>query len=195
MHSQNRGAGWGPGNPRGPAILVLALMSLFVSRLSPQTIPAPAQPVRDVVCYVVVEESQSSEGDELFLRKMGVDPEAVKTFAPVSFSRRGGKFEAVVRGAFGYQARNPRRLASSGKLALYEVPLKIKSDPPPRPWKTARVSIDIAELSPSGGIVQPSVAAMDKAAAALKVTSGMAWIIEMRYSGKGRLNALVGLAR
>jgi hypothetical protein len=176
----------------------LCLVALAVSPLAAPLAGAPAkatQPARDIVCYVVMEEGQSSEGNSLFMRKMGVDPEALKTFAPARFSRSGGKFAATVKGDFAYQAESPTRVARSGRLALYEVPLRIKADPPPKPTKTVKVSLSLAELAKAGGIVQPAFMAMDKAAAAQKMSEGTAWIIEMSHSGKGKLKAVVGLAK
>jgi hypothetical protein len=180
---------------RSAAMFVSALWLLPVLGLSSQAAAVPQPRAREISCYVAMEEGASSEGNALFLQKMGVDPEAVKTFAPMRFSRAGGKFTATVQGAFAYQAETPRRISSSGTLALYEVPLKLKSDPPPKPETTVKVTILLSELSVAGGIVQPSIAAMGKAAAAKKMDSGTAWIIEMSYAGKGKLKALVGLAK
>jgi len=157
--------------------------------------PAPNVAPRDITCYVVMEEGNSSEGNSLYLRKMGVDPEAIKTFAPVRFSRAGGKFTTSVQGVFAYQAETPVQVDRSGRLGLYEVPLRLKADPPPAAAKTVTVTVLLWELAKSGGIVQPSVQAMDKAAASLKWTEGTAWIIEMSRAGKGKLKAVVGLAK
>jgi hypothetical protein len=159
----------------------------------------PSQPVRDTSCYVVMEEGASSEGNSLYLKKMGVDPEVVKTFAPVHFSRAGGaaggRFSATVQGSFAYQAESPTQVGRSGNLVLYEVPVRLKADPPPKAWKTVSVSIQLSELSGSSGLVQPSILAMDKASASQKMSSGTAWILDMSYSGKGKLKATVGLAK
>jgi hypothetical protein len=160
-----------------------------------KSVPAPSSAIRDITCYVVMEEGNSSEGNSLYLRKMGVDPEAVKTFAPVRFSRAERKFSTTVQGVFGYQAETPVLVDRSGRLGLYEVPLRLKADPPPVPAKTVTVTVLLSELATSGDIVQPAVNAMDKAAASQKMVAGTAWIIEMSYVGKGKLKAVVGLAK
>jgi hypothetical protein len=180
---------------RYDAAFVLASLAFSAFNIASQA-PVSAEPVvRDLSCYVVMEEGASSEGNSLYLQKMGVDPEAVKTFAPVRFSREGGKFTTTVQGAFGYQAQTPTRIARSGRLALFEVPVRIKADPPPKPWKTATVTVLLSDLAKAKGLVQPAVKAMDLAAAAQKMGSGTAWIMDMSYAGKGKLKATVGLAK
>jgi hypothetical protein len=181
---------------RYPVAFCLCLLAMALPGLAAAPVSASAaQPARDILCYVTMEEGQSAEGNSLFMRKMGVDPEAVKTFAPARFSRAMGKFSVRVQGSFAYQAESPTRVARSGRLALYEVPIRIKADPPPKAWKTVKVSLSLAELSKAGGLAQPAVMAMDKAAAAQKLSEGTAWIIEMSHAGKGKLKATVGLAK
>jgi hypothetical protein len=178
--------------------LAAALATIFTALSVPglQALPATPGPApRDITCYIVMEEGNSSEGNSLYLQKMGVDPEAIKTFAPVRFTRVGGKFSASVQGAFAYQAETPTKVDRSGRLGLYEVPLRLKADPPPAAAKTVTVTILLSDLAKSGDIVQPSIMAMDKAAASLKWTEGTAWIIEMSRAGKGKLKAVVGLAK
>lgn len=176
--------------------ICLSMPLLAFSAYSLSAAPAsPSQPPRALTCYVVMEEGGSAEGNSLFLKKMGVDPEAVKTFAPTRFSRVGGKFTAFAQGVFSYQAETPVLVDRSGRLALYEFPLRLKSDAPPNPEKTVTVTVLLSELAKSGGIVQPALKAMDKAAASLKWTEGTAWIIDMRRAGKGKLKAIVGLTK
>jgi hypothetical protein len=161
---------------------------------------APAKPgaqaaPRDITCYVVMQEGNSSEGNSLFLKKMGVEPEVLKSFAPSRFSRVGGKFSISVEGSFGYEAGTPVLIERSGKLALYELPLRLRADPPPAPAKTVTVTVLLSELAKSGALVQPAQKAMDKAAASLGWTKGIAWIIELRPAGSGKLKAIVGLVK
>jgi hypothetical protein len=153
------------------------------------------KPARAITCYIVTEEGSSSEGNSLFLRKMGVDPEALKSFAPSRFSRIQGKFSASVLGTFAYEAERPVLLERSGRLALYEVPVQLRSDTPPSAMKTVTVTVSLSDLRKSGGFVQPAFRAMDLAAASLRWMSGTAWIIEMKSSGPGKLSAVVGLTR
>jgi hypothetical protein len=177
---------------------IAAALGLMLTLTVLPLLAAPAdssRPIREIACYVVMQEGKSSEGNALYLKKMGVDPEAVKTFAPLRFTREGGKFTTTVQGAFAYQAESPTMVDRSGKVALYEIPLRLKADPPPKAEKTVKVTVSLSELSGAGGLVQPSIKAMDKAAAAQKMSSGTAWIIEMSRAGKGKLKATVGLAK
>jgi hypothetical protein len=159
-------------------------------------VPAMAQVVeRSLDCYVVVKEGSSSEGNSLFLQKMGIDPEALKSFAPTRFSRVGSRFSASVQGTFAYEAESPVLVERGGGLALYEVAVRLRSDPLPSPTKKVTVTLLVGDLARSGELVQPALRAMDLAAASVKWTSGSAWIIDMRTEGAGKLKAVVGLAR
>jgi hypothetical protein len=126
---------------------------------------------------------------------MGVDPEALKSFAPMRFFRVGSKFSASVQGSFAYEAESPVLIGRSGRLALYQVAVRIKSDPPPSPVKKVKVSLLLGDLAKSGDLVQPALRAMDLAAASLKWSDGTAWIIDMKPAGKGKLEAVVGLTK
>jgi hypothetical protein len=174
---------------RMPTLLAAAILAAAAT-------PAIAQAKeRALDCYVVVEEGSSSEGNSLFLQKMGVDPEALKSFAPTSFSRVGKKFSASVQGTFAYEADSPVLVERRGRIALYEVAVRLRSDPLPSPAKKVSVTLLIGDLAESGDLVQPALRAMDLAAASLKWTSGTAWIIDMRPAGAGKLKAIVGLAK
>jgi hypothetical protein len=155
----------------------------------------PPQTIRSITCFVVVEEGASSEGNSLFLQRMGADPEALKSFAPSRFTRSGGRFSATVSGSFAYQADTPELVERSGRLALYQVPVRLKAQLPPKPEKSVQVTISLSDLGKAGAVMQPAYKAMDLAAASLKWKSGSAWIIEMQSLGKGKLKAVVGLAR
>ena len=154
-----------------------------------------AQSSRSMNCFVVIEEGASAEGNALFLQKMGVEPETLKSFAPSRFTRADGVFSASAQGDFAYQAESPVLVERLRGLALYQVPVKIRAPAPPRAAKKVDVIVLLSDLKKEGGIVQPAFRAMDLAAASAGWTSGSAWIIEMKSVGKGKLKAVVGLAR
>jgi hypothetical protein len=170
----------------------LALFCLAVA--IPSCISAQAEAQRSIKCYVVMREGASAEGNALYLQKMGVEPEALKSFAPANFSRAGGEFSVSVRGKLSYSAETPVLLERSGSVALYEVAVALRADDPPQAKKRVRVTVKLGDLAKAKELAQPAVRAMDLAAAAAKMRKGTAWIIEMEYAGKGRLEALVGLS-
>jgi hypothetical protein len=169
------------------ATIVLAALVLLAATLGAET--------REITCFVVVEEGASAEANSLYLRKMGVDPEVLKTFAPSRFTAGPGAFKAIAQGQFSYEAGTPVLRDRAGKLALYEVPLKISAAPPPKAQATVSVRFGFKELASAKGSVQPALRAMQLAAAKAGMKSGIAWIVEMSLVDPGMLSATVGLSR
>jgi hypothetical protein len=166
-------------------IAVICSIALVALGASAQ---ASAQAARSMKCYVVIKEGASSEGNSLFIQKMGVEPELIKSFAPSRFTKSAEGFAFSTQGSFAYQAESPVFIERSGKLALYEVPVRIKAEVPTRGVKKLNVTLRLAD-------VQPDFAAMRAAAAKSGWTTGTAWIVEMKRTGKGLLSAVVGLAK
>lgn len=151
--------------------------------------------VRDIVCLVVVQEGSSAEGNSLYLKKMGVDPEALRSFALSKFSFSGKTFKAVAQGQFSYEAGTPELKDRVGALSLYEVRVRLSAPLPPKAQATVSVQFSLKELAPAGGIVQPAVRAMELAAIKAGMKAGTAWIVEMARIAPGVLRATVALAR
>jgi hypothetical protein len=172
-----------------PFALAAAMLALIPRGAVAQTGP------RELICFVVSEEGTSAEGNSLYLRKMGVDPEALRSFAPSRFTVGPGDFSAVVQGRVSYEAGTPVLADRVGKLALYEVPLRLAAAPPPRAQATVIVQFNIRDLASGRGIVQPALRAMQLAAAKARMRSGFAWIVEMARVAPGTLRAKVGLAK
>jgi hypothetical protein len=150
---------------------------------------------RNITCYVVMEEGASADANSLFLNKMGLDPELLRAFCPSTFTRGPTGFSARAQGNFSYQADTPLLVDRSGKLVMYEVPVALKSDSPPRAVATVTVTVDFADLRTGKGLVQPSVKAMDYAAEKAGMKFGLAWIVSMKRVGTGKLEAVVGLSK
>lgn len=150
---------------------------------------------RTLVCYYVVEEGASSDGNSLFNKKMAFEPEVLRSYCPSTFSRGPTGFATRAEGTFAYQAETPVAVDRNGKSVLYEVEVRLRTDTPPMAAKTLTVTIDFADLRTGKGLVQPAVKAMEYAAAKAGMKSGWAWIISMKRIGPGRLEAVVGLAR
>jgi len=150
---------------------------------------------RTITCYVVVEEGASSDANSLYLQKMGLDPELLRSFCPSTFARGPTGFATRAQGTFSYQADAPVLVDRSGKLAMYEVPVKLKADAPPRSGTKVTVIVDFADIRKGKGLVQPSIKAMDYAADKAGLRSGWAWIISMKRIGEGKLEAVVGISK
>jgi hypothetical protein len=101
----------------------------------------------------------------------------------------------VVEGRFAYEAGTPVLRDRNGRTALYEVPLRLSADAPPKAQQLVTLQFRLADLASSGGLVQPALKAMQLAAAKLGWHSGLAWIVKMERIGPGALRAVVGLAR
>jgi hypothetical protein len=126
---------------------------------------------------------------------MGADPEALRSFAPSRFTAGSGAFTAAAQGQFSYEAGTPVLRDRAGKLALYEVPLRLSAPPPPKAQITVTVQFRLRDLASGRGIAQPAIRAMQLAAAKAGMRSGIAWIVEMARVAPGTLRAKVGLAR
>jgi hypothetical protein len=150
---------------------------------------------RSLTCYVVMEEGASADANSLFLNKMGMDPELLRAFCPSTFSRGPTGFVARAQGTFAYQADSPVLVDRSGKVIMYEIPVKLKSDPLPKATTTVTVAVDFADLRKAKGLVQPSIKALDYAAEKAGMRSGWAWVVSMKRVSAGKLEAVVGLSK
>jgi hypothetical protein len=173
--------------------IAAAIISWAAPNVTAQGATASGSP-RELVCFVVAEEGASSEGNSLYLSKMGVDPEALRSFAPSRFTSGLAGFKTVAEGKFSYEADTPVLADRSGKLVLYEVPVRLSAAAPPKARATVTVEFGLKDLRSGGGIVQPAVRAMQLAAAKAGIKSGIAWIVEMERVSTGMLRAKVGLA-
>jgi hypothetical protein len=126
---------------------------------------------------------------------MGIEPELLRSFCPSTFTRGPTGFSARAQGSFSYQAEMPVLVDREGKVVLYEVPVKLMSDAPPKAMSTMTVVIDFADLRKGKGLVQPSIKAMDYAAEKADLRSGWAWIVSMKRIGAGKIEAVVGLSK
>jgi len=142
-----------------------------------------------------MEEGASADGNSLFMKKMGFDPELLRSYCPSTFSRGPTGFTTRAQGTFSYQADSPVLVDRSGNLALYEVAVKLRSDSLPKARETVTVTVDFADLRKGRSLVQPSIKAMDYAADKAGLKSGWVWIVSMKRVAPGRLEAVVGLSR
>lgn len=150
---------------------------------------------RTVNCFALVAEGASSEGTELYLKNMGIEPEAVRAFVPAHFRLEGGKLSLVEgESDFGYEAGTPRLVARSGKLALYEDEVSVRGPQPPKVSRVLTVDIPFKVLFAGGDIKQPGLRAMEAAAKKLGWKSGRAWIRSMRLKGADTLRVEVCLS-
>lgn len=174
-------------NPKIRAVLVLAVLESLAQTLV-------AQP-RLATCYVFVKEGSSSEGNSLYLDKMGLSTEALSRVAPTRFSIAGKDFSMEASGSFSYEAENPLLVGRSGSLALYSVALKFSAGPYPKGQKTFTVGFFLKDLVKAGEAVQPAAMAIQLAAAKAGMKSGTAWIEDMQMPSKGEFKAKVSLAK
>jgi hypothetical protein len=149
--------------------------------------------VRSALCYVVMETGASSEGNSLYLKKMGVEPGLLKLFAPTRFTIEGKGIKTQAQGDFAYQAEGPELVVKSKALAVYGVQVKYRAVTPPKAQKTIAVDFTLGDLSGAKGLVQPAEKAMLLAAAKAKLSSGTAWVVEMSYA-KSSFHAKVELS-
>jgi hypothetical protein len=159
------------------------------ARLDAETAKAP---VVSITCYVVMEEGSSSEGNSLYLKKMGIEPSLIKLFAPTSFTALDKGVKTQAKGDFAYEAGSPELVTRSKRLALYEVPVRYRASSPPKAKKSVAVDFKLEDLSRTGGIMQPAEKAIALAAAKASMKSGTAWVVEMSYA-KGSFRAKVEL--
>jgi hypothetical protein len=170
---------------------LLCLVFAGVGAGSAQSLPEP----RAVRCFALVVEDSSSEANELYLKNMGLKPEAMRAFVPSHFALESGRV-TIEEGEsdFGYEAETPRLVARKGNLALYEVEASIRGPLPPQPAKTVVVDIPFAVLFSSGDVEQPGLRAIEAAAKKLGWKEGSAWIRSMRLKGSQTLRVEVGFA-
>jgi hypothetical protein len=175
--------------------VVLSLLCLSLLGLgggSAQALPEP----RAVRCYALVAEGSSSEASELYLKNMGVKPEAMRAFVPSHYVFEAGRV-TIEEGEsdFGYEAETPRLVAKKGNLALYEVEASIRASLPPQPARTIVVDIPFAVLFAGDDAEQPGLRAIEAAARKLGWKAGSAWIRSMRLKGPETLRVEVGFSR
>jgi hypothetical protein len=150
---------------------------------------------KEAVCYVIIEEGTSTEGNSLFLSKMGIDTELLSRVAPTRFSFDSAKFLSRAAGSFAYQAGSPLLIERSGRLALYSVAIKYSAGRFPRAAKTVAVTFSLSDLEPGGDAIQPAAKAIELAAKAAGMRSGTAWIVDMEMPSDGHFSAKVALAK
>jgi hypothetical protein len=172
------------------SVRVIALLACIIGlELRAEAAKAP---VISMTCFVVMEEGSSSEGNSLFLKKMGVEPSLIKLFAPTSFITLEKGIKTQAKGDFAYEAGSPELVTRSKRLALYEVPVRYRASSPPKAAKSVVVEFKLEDLARSGGLVQPAEKAIALAAAKAAMKSGTAWVVEMSYA-KGSFKAKVEL--
>jgi hypothetical protein len=174
---------------------LLIMISVLLSPVSIHAAPSTAASERKIECFVLVELGASAEGNEVFIRNMGFDPEIMRSFAPSRFEVGAEGFRVSSEGAYSYQSESPNLVEKTGKIALYSMRARIKAPSPPNPQKTVKVEMRLADLAAKGTIVQPGLRAIELGARQLGWTSGRAWVIEMKRTGAGKLQAVVGFAR
>jgi len=171
----------------------LALSCALVGLASPA--PPLFSQARDATCYVLVKEGASSEGNQLYLQKMGLDPELLSRVAPTRFTFSGKSFDLEASGNFSYEAQTPILVERSGSVVLYSVALKFTAGSFPAALKTVAVSFGLSDIVKGGEAVQPAAKAMQLAAAKAGMKTGMAWIEEMTMPARGEFRARVSLAK
>ena len=157
--------------------------------------PSLFSQARDATCYVVVKEGASSEGNSLYLQKMGLDPELLSRVAPTRFTFSGKDFNMETSGNFSYEAQTPVLVARSGSVALYSVAIKFTAGTFPAALKTVAVSFGLSDIVKEGEAVQPAAWAMQLAATKAGMKTGSAWIVEMTMPARGEFRARVSLAK
>ena len=148
---------------------------------------------RKVVCLIIMEESGSAEANSLFQRFMGVQPEALRWYAPTQFELTSKGFSASVEGEFGYSAGSFSPLERYGKAVLGKIEVELRALKPPKAVKTVTVELNVDELAASG--VQPAALAIETGARRLGWQKGRAWIEQIELASPGHIRAKVGFAR
>jgi hypothetical protein len=150
---------------------------------------------RFLVCLVLTTEGASAEGNALFQKYMALQPELLRSYAPLRFELGAKGFSAKAEGNFGYSAEELLPLERYGKTVLSSVKVELKAPPPPKAWKTAVVEFKVAALAAGGDAVQPGARAIELAARQLKLAKGLAWIESIELKSPGLIRATVGFAR
>jgi len=173
--------------------LLAALLSLFLPFLAFGA-PASGAAATERLCYVLVREGDSAEGNALYLRKMLLDPAALSRAVPTRF-RLKPSFTLEAEGRLqSVEAGEPVLVARRGRLALYSLSLGLDDKELPKAQKTLVVEFSLADLARTGDQVQPADRALALAAAKSGLKSGSAWIIDMTMSSKSLFRAKVGVS-
>jgi hypothetical protein len=146
-------------------------------------------------CYVVAEEGASQEATKLFLSRMGTDTELFRSSAPSRFTLKGNAFSVEAKGSLVYEAEAPVLVEKKGRFALYEVKVRFASPVAEKAKKKVDVDFTLADLAERGGVQQPGVYVIEKAARKAGWESGLAWVVKMKRLKDGKLRATVALAR
>lgn len=175
-----------------PSFLALSLIALNMAVSLGAAAPL-AQP-RSVRCFVVMEEGASSEGNSLYLNKMGVEPALLRLFAPTRFSTGMRGVEMKADGEFSYEAVGIELVARLKRLAVYAVSLRYRAPEMPEAKATVVVDFKLADLARGRLLVQPAEKAIELAAAKAHMRSGLAWVVEMAMPSPQSFRAKVRLA-
>ncbi len=173
----------------GAAAAILGLLLGFEAPLG----AAPAG-MRTAECFVLIEEGASSEGNSLFLSRMGVEPELLRYWVPTRFTKTGKLKSTAAEGKLSYTAETPVLLEKKGKSALYQVPVTFGGPALPKAEKTVKVDFRLKDLLVKGDILQPGAMAIELAVAKAGMAEGRAWVIDMKRLKDGSLRATVGLS-
>jgi hypothetical protein len=177
---------------RCPLAFALALIALnLVASLDAE---APLAKPRDARCFVVMEEGASSEGNSLYLNKMGVEPALLRLFAPTRFETGTKGIELKTEGEFSYQAEGIELAARSKGLAVYAVNVTYQAAAMPEAKAEVVVEFKLSELAKGSGFVQPAEKAIALASAKAHMRSGLAWVVEMEMPSPQSFRAKVRLA-
>jgi hypothetical protein len=138
-------------------------------------------------------ESGSAEANSLFQQFMGIEPEALRSYAPTRFEFTKKGFSAKTEGEFGYSAGRLVPVERHGKSVLNSVEVELRAPLPPKAAKTKIVELKVSELAAEGA--QPATKAIEMAARALGWQKGLAWIERIELAASGLIRAKVGFAR
>jgi len=172
---------------------LLSLLALALALAAP--LGAQAAPGRKVTCLVLVVEGESAEGNALFQRYMGLQPELLRSYAPSRFELTAKGLSVKAEGLLSYEAGGLVEVERRGRAVLSSVEAVIRGAPPPKAWKRAAVELALADLAAAGGAVQPGAAAIEAAARKLKLKRGVAWVESIGLAAPGLIEATVAFAK
>jgi hypothetical protein len=178
---------------RRKQVLSLGLLALALLAF-PRYASGAGPKAMEAVCYVLVEEGNSTEGNSLFLQKMGVEPEILSMVAPTRFSL-GPKPSYERQGAFSYEGSTPVLVERRGRFALYLEAITYRAGPFPAVFRTVTVDVAMADLAASRDLVQPAAKAIELAAAKAGIKTGLAWVMSMDMPTRSAIRVKVGLAK
>lgn len=172
--------------------LALSLIVLtFVTQLGAE---APLAPTRSARCFVVMEEGASSDGNSLYLNKMGVEPAIIRLFAPTRFTIGTKGLETKADGEFSYEAMGIELVERSRGIAVYAVGVTYRAAAMPAAKATVVVDFTLTDLQRGRGLVQPAEKAIELAAAKAHMRAGLAYIVEMQMPSPHGFRAKVRLS-